>query len=301
MGEATLLVCGVALLCWCGYLTLTINKDMPRTSSESTRTELDFLERRINELQDKFTSASPLSVDLNIEEHGTRYQQTVEYDPITQAVTYKVPQHNDVLNSINIVHADSDTMVTMLDGKSGKECLIRSAPDGFKAKANALGAFEASTKNETLTPGHAHITSYIDFRLGKLTQGERGALLESMQTLCEGLDIVRIKQVQVSDEEFDDVSGPPVLLNATVGQDHHRVKRSACNSGFVCTRSSGRGRVLWQTIPRAGATAMQIDMLRSTHWDCTTCCMDNRSNGYCACNKIKSVASFRRCKRGLYG
>ena len=26
MGEATLLVCGVALLCWCGYLTLTINK-----------------------------------------------------------------------------------------------------------------------------------------------------------------------------------------------------------------------------------------------------------------------------------
>ena len=76
-----------------------------------------------------------------------------------QAVTYKVPQHNDVLNSINIVHADSvrlvsieslcnipdiqDTMVTMLDGKSGKECLIRSAPDGFKAKANALGAFEA--------------------------------------------------------------------------------------------------------------------------------------------------------------
>ena len=61
-GEAALLVCGVALLCWCGYLTLTINKGafplnpfltlsgVPGTSSESTRTELDFLERRIDEV-----------------------------------------------------------------------------------------------------------------------------------------------------------------------------------------------------------------------------------------------------------
>ena len=96
----------------------------------------------------------------------------------------------------------------------------------------------SSTKNETLTPGHAHITSYIDFRLGKLTQGERGALLESMQTLCEGLDIVRIKQVQVSDDEFDDVSGPPVLLNATVGQDHHRVKRGYKKTFSICSTSS---------------------------------------------------------------
>ena len=28
VGEATLLVCGVALLCWCGYLTLTINRGL---------------------------------------------------------------------------------------------------------------------------------------------------------------------------------------------------------------------------------------------------------------------------------
>ena len=27
-----------------------------------------------------------LSVDLNIEEHGTRYRQTVEYDPVTKVV-----------------------------------------------------------------------------------------------------------------------------------------------------------------------------------------------------------------------
>ena len=27
-----------------------------------------------------------LSVDINIEEHGTRYRQTVEYDPVTKVV-----------------------------------------------------------------------------------------------------------------------------------------------------------------------------------------------------------------------
>ena len=65
-----------------------------------------------------------LSVDLNIEEHGTRYRQTVEYDPVTkvfpfnlrkdhfivisfQAVTYRVPQHNDVDSTVNIIHAAS--------------------------------------------------------------------------------------------------------------------------------------------------------------------------------------------------
>jgi len=307
LGEAALLVCGVALLCWCGYLTLTINKGVPGTSSESTRTELDFLERRIDELQDMQTSATPLSVDLNIEEHGTRYKQTVEYDPVTQALTYKVPHHNDVLSSINIIHADSDTMVTRVDGKNGEECLIRSAPAGFKPKANALGAFEASTNNETLTPEQAKVTSYIDFRMGKLSQSQRGALLESMQMLCEGLDIVRINQIQVSDEEFDDISHP-IVVNATLGQDHHRFKRSfertfsVCDTSSACSRGvPGGRRCLWEVIPHRTNNEMLLSHLRSQEWDCVTCCQKRQSNGMCACSEITSDASFVRCQRNLFG
>ena len=30
-----------------------------------------------------------LSVDLNIEEHGTRYRQTVEYDPVNKVFSIK--------------------------------------------------------------------------------------------------------------------------------------------------------------------------------------------------------------------
>ena len=71
--------------------------------------------------------------------------------------------------------------------------------------------------------------------MGKLSQSQRGALLESMQMLCEGLDIVRINQIQVSDEEFDDKTVSPLVMNATFGQDHHRFKRKIFS---VCSTSS---------------------------------------------------------------
>merc|ERR1711953_984793 len=99
----------------------------------------------------------PLSVDVDIEEDGTRYKQKVEYDPVTKAVTYRVPSHNDVISSVNIIHAESNTMLTMFEDRNGKQCQIRSAPAGFEPEANALGAFAVSANKETLTPGRTSI------------------------------------------------------------------------------------------------------------------------------------------------
>jgi len=155
----------------------------------------------------------PLSVDVDIEEDGTRYKQKVEYDPVTKAVTYRVPSHNDVISSVNIIHAESNTMLTMFEDRNGKQCLIRSAPAGFEPEANALGAFAVSANKETLTPGRATIIRNIDYRKGKISQRQRMALLESMQILCEGIDIVQIEQIQVSEEEFRARTVSPFLNN----------------------------------------------------------------------------------------
>ena len=81
-----------------------------------------------------------------------------------------------------------------------------------------------SANNETLTPGRARITRYLNYHKGKVSQGERRTLLDSMQRLCQGIDIVRIAQIPVSEEEFRARTVLP-LLNNTVGHDHRRFKR----------------------------------------------------------------------------
>ena len=45
-----------------------------------------------------------LVADLHISEHGAEYNERVEYDPITKAVTYQVPKHNDIVASTTIIH-----------------------------------------------------------------------------------------------------------------------------------------------------------------------------------------------------
>ena len=45
-----------------------------------------------------------LEADLHVSEHGAEYNETIEFDPITKAVTYQVPQHNDIMASTTIIH-----------------------------------------------------------------------------------------------------------------------------------------------------------------------------------------------------
>ena len=49
-------------------------------------------------------SGQSLVTDLKISEHGADYEQRVEYDPSTKAVTYQVPKHHDKLASTVIIH-----------------------------------------------------------------------------------------------------------------------------------------------------------------------------------------------------
>jgi len=92
-----------------------------------------------------FISCEQMSVDIDIEEHGTQYKETVEFDPNTMAVTYKVPAHNDIQGSVTIIHKDSDTMMTMKEDREGNRdvCHLTAAPRNFDPETHAIGAFSA--------------------------------------------------------------------------------------------------------------------------------------------------------------
>ena len=49
-------------------------------------------------------SGESLVANLHISEHGAEYDQRVEYDPTTKAVTYQVPKHHDIVASTVIIH-----------------------------------------------------------------------------------------------------------------------------------------------------------------------------------------------------
>ena len=53
------------------------------------------------------TFSTTLTSKLHINEHGAVYDQRVEYDDETRAITLHIPPHHDVLEQTIIIHADS--------------------------------------------------------------------------------------------------------------------------------------------------------------------------------------------------
>ena len=93
--------------------------------------------------------------------------------------------------------------------------------------------FIFSAKNKTLTPGQAEIVNYLDYHKGKISQAERMKLLKAMQTLCEGIDIIEIEQIQVTNEEFLNRSVSPFMnqtLDSSIGQRFKRSTFAFCNA-----------------------------------------------------------------------
>merc|ERR1711953_9248 len=125
-----------------------------------------------------------LVADLHISEHGADYNERVEYDPITKAVTYQVPKHNDIVAGTTIIHKPTDTMV------------------GFDPDMAVIHAFSLSANNKTVTPADAVHVFQLNHRKGLISEQRRRSLLESMQELCKDVDIEEILAIRVSEEEF---------------------------------------------------------------------------------------------------
>merc|ERR1712008_374927 len=172
---------------------------------------------------------------------------------------------------------------------------------------HGLGAFAVSANKETLTPGRATIIRNINYRKGKISQRQRMALLESMQILCEGIDIVQIEQIQGSEEEVRARTVSP-FLNDTLGYAHHRSKRSGtfvvCDTSSKCGRSiDGGSYCMWNVVSHGHENTMSVTHLSSATWNCVPCCQEPqaraRSIGLCACEEITDDKTFVQCQGDL--
>jgi len=157
-------------------------------------------------------------------------------------------------------------------------------------------------QNKTLTPGQATVRYILNKDLGKISEDQRAMLLESMKTLCEGLDIIQIEEIEVSEEEFNQRTVNP-FLNHTLGQDDglRRVKRefsfiSKCALHQACARNTGDSRYcLWDVQNLAGGN--KATHIRSTKWACVICCPEGlQPNGLCGCDDIVDEETFRSCQ-----
>merc|ERR1711953_1362416 len=175
-----------------------------------------------------------LVADLHISEHGADYNERVEYDPITKAVTYQVPKHNDIMASTTIIHKPTDTMVEF--DPEAKTCTLRSVPEGFDPDVAVIHTFSMSANNKTVTPADAVHVFQLDYHKGLISVERRMGLLESMQELCKDVDIDEIVSIRVSEEEFLQRSVDPTRHHS----NSTRVKRRITNAFFTCDDTADR-------------------------------------------------------------
>merc|ERR1711874_47612 len=146
---------------------------------------------------------------LKISEHGADYEQRVEYDPSTKAVTFQVPKHHDILASTVIIHKPTDTMVEYVPEKN--ICNLKSVPEAFDPELAVIQFYSLSANNKTITPKDAVPVFQLNRNKGPVSIKKRMSLLKSMQTLCNNVVINEIVTIKVSEREFhlNSIDSPP--------------------------------------------------------------------------------------------
>merc|ERR1712203_550055 len=240
-----------------------------------------------------------LGADLHISEHGADYNERVEYDPITKAVTYQVPKHNDIVASTTIIHKPTDTMGEF--DPEAKTCILKSVPEGFDPDMAVIHAFSLSANNKTVTPADAVHVFQLNHRKGLISLERRRSLLESMQSLCKDVDIEEIVSIRVSEEEFLQRSVDPTRHHSNSTRVKRRITNEffTCDVGDRCTPKDIGMHCIWYTV-NSTPTRYQLEHVRSGDWACTRCCKASTNGQMCKCTDIYDDASFTACQSKLY-
>merc|ERR1711953_1210757 len=225
--------------------------------------------------------ADSLVAQLHISEHGAEYDETVEYDPATKAVTYHVPKHHDIVESTTIIHTPSNSMITLSENKI---CLLSSSPVGYNPELSVMKTFSTSANNITVSTENVRTTFQLDYFKGNISEERRAGLLEAMQTLCKDVDIEEIEEITVSEAEFNRQSVDP-----THSDSSKRVKRE---------RIGRRCKWYWNVDPK-NARKFDVTHVRNNQWSCVSCCPTKRNGSMCKCDAIVDEDSFKRCQNGL--
>jgi hypothetical protein len=246
---------------------------------------------------------------IKIEENGMKYHQTVEYDPVTTAVTITVPKHGDISASTVIMHKPSNTQILMDPVR--RYCQLKEVPAYFDPKDFVINSFHTTANNEVLSPERATEVQLIEIIKGKLSMIRRKELLKSIQDLCQDMPIFEVEEIDASGVE--DENGF-VTLNAT-HTNHVRKRRQlidiiddCVDVAVRCARKkpSNAHYCMWYiTCSLVGETSADCEKhARHFHnsllWSCATCCRDYvkriSSDEMCGCANIRTGEALAQCQ-----
>merc|ERR1739845_91059 len=244
-------------------------------------------------------SGQSLVTDLKISEHGANYEQRVEYDPSTKAVTYQVPKHHDILASTVIIHKPTDTMVELIPEKN--VCNLKSVPEAFDPELAMVHFYSLSANNKTITPEDAVPVFQLNHNKGPVSTRKRMSLLKSMQTLCKNVVINEIVSITVSEREFQQNSIDPSQRFSNSTRFKRNSGEGLCNmaqSARYCNTNTNIGRNVDFTIVNfVNYEDFEIKVIRTDDWNCTLCCKEEGSN-VCTCSEASSSdEKFIACQR----
>ena len=166
-----------------------------------------------------------------------------------------------------------------------------------------LSSYNLSTHGLVVDPQAAKEVYKLRLVKDKLSMQDRTKLVPAMQRLCEGLPIVKVEEVDVTEEEYR--SGSLHRVNSTNlntrrkrsefitcgGETSDRCTDAPINGGQYCR---------WYTCQtRNIGGECNLEHIRSGSWKCTVCCRPYRDGNMCKCDEVRDEESFVRCQGDL--
>ena len=154
-----------------------------------------------------------------------------------------------------------------------------------------------------ITPQKAKEVYRLRQYMGPMSFAERNTLIPAMQKLCQGIPIMRVRNVDVNQEEFE--AGRIDIFNGTVFSS--RRKRFAivtCQTQDKCTLDPllGGRYCRWYTCgSRDVGGRCNLEHIRDGSWQCVVCCPGRRDRRMCNCNEIQDERSFVQCQNRNFG
>jgi len=246
---------------------------------------------------------------VHIQEHGVNYQQSITYDPWTQIARVHNPHHLIMDETITLMHKPSGMM--MMLNNNHKHCEYSVLPEGLDPESFAQASKDVEEEHRTVSVDVPETVEvhHGSVEEGTLTQEEREDLHPEMQTLCAGLDIFRIRKIQVPADFSNSTELVDIPDSSPSGS---RVKRD-----IDCIRSS-EGEMVDKCKPfRAGwghsciwiicspnrensATCQALYVhMNELRMACVKCCERSASSSLCRCADIHTAPGFTRCQKKM--
>merc|ERR1712215_62803 len=173
----------------------------------------------------------------------------------------------------------------------------------FNAHREVSGFLSLVMNGTVITPQQAKEVYRLRQYMGKLNYEERNALIPAMKKLCEGLPILKIREVIVNRDEFE--NGHIDISNRTVSKSRKkRFTLTSCEVHNTCTLDPVKGGkyckwYICKTVDVGGNCNMEH--IRDGTWKCVSCCRKIKDGRMCKCDTIVDEDTFRECQNVNFG